>query len=197
MTRAVDGRATRRPVPAVLTGLAVAALTLTALTGCLPTAPAPRAEPSGVAHPVSVAPLAPLVVPRVLAYCPLLDATHYSGYALVIDQVYICRGDETRATDGVSTYGPWEAAYRIEHPAALLKAYSAPDALKAPKVCGHFPSDPLIIWVHHDGATKAYYAPVDACGNPSDAATSAYQKAKRTLLVQFDRGKPAVRQATP
>ncbi|MEO6532487.1 MAG: hypothetical protein ABIO06_02820 [Pseudolysinimonas sp.] len=185
MTQAAERRARHR-----LLFAALAAVVLLALSGCFPATSLPRTEPSGVAHPISVAPLAPLVVPRVLAFCPLLDAVHYSGYPLVIDKVYICRGDEERATDGVSTYGPWEVAYRIDHPDALLAAYRAPDALKAPKVCGHFPSDPLTIWVRHDGATKAYYAPVDACGNPSDAATSAYENAKRTLLVEVDRGAP-------
>jgi len=161
-----------------------------ALTGCVPAQNTPRPTQSGLTKPQSVVPLVPLVTPQVLAYCPKEDAIHVRGYLLTVDEVYICRGGGSRATDGVSTYGPWEAAYRVEHPAQLLKAYTAPDAPEAPKVCHQFPSDPLIIWVHHDGVTTAYYAPVDACGSPIPSAADAYQKARRTLLVEVDRGAP-------
>jgi hypothetical protein len=64
------------------------------------------------------------------------------------------------------------------------------DARKNPDVCTHFFLDPLIVWVHRNGVTTAYYAPVDDCGNPSAAATAAYQAAKRTLLLDVDRGAP-------
>ena len=185
--------ATRRPAMRRRSSVAVVALVaaaLVGLTGCVPAPVTPRPAPTGLTKPQSVVPLVPLVTSQVLAYCPKEDAIHVRGYLLTVDEVYICRGGGSRATDGVSTYGPWEAAYRVEHPAQLLRAYSAPDAHIAPKVCHQFPSDPLIIWVHHDGVTTAYYAPVDACGSPIASAATAYQQAKRTLLVEVDRGAP-------
>ncbi len=168
----------------------IAAVAAGVLAGCVAPDPAPRSTPTDRAVPQLVAPLSPLVVPRVLAYCPLVDAVHYSGYPLVVDEVYICRGDGRQDTDGVTSYGPWESASRIDHPAALLTAYRAPDARKSPSLCAYLGRDPLIVWVHRNGVTSAYYAPVDSCGNPSRAAAAAYQKAKRTLLVDVDRGAP-------
>jgi hypothetical protein len=71
-----------------------------------------------------------------------------------------------------------------------LKAYGLPDAHKSPGLCTFSGKDPLIVWVHRNGVTSAYYAPVDSCGNPSRAAIAAYQKAKRTVLLDVDRGAP-------
>jgi hypothetical protein len=174
---------------------AVVVLLLAMLTGCFPAGPIPSVIDSSRAQPVSTQPRVPLTGPEVLAYCPRSDAVHFGAYSLAVDVVYICRGDETRATDGVSTYGPWEAAYQIQHPAALLAAYGHPDNRRK-RLCPEPPVavDPLIIWVHRDGVTQSYYAPVDGCGLPTPAATAAYQIAKRTLLVQFDRGAPTVSQ---
>jgi hypothetical protein len=188
MTAATRRPAMRRRSSVVVVALVAAALV--SLTACVPQQ-RPRPAPTGLAKPQSVVPLVPLVSSRVLAYCPKEDAVHVRGYLLAVDEVYICRGGGSRATDGVSTYGPWEAAYRIDHPEQLLRAYAAPDAHEGPKVCHQFPSDPLIIWVHHDGVTTAFYAPVDACGSPITSAANAYQKAKRTLLVEVDRGAPS------
>ena len=168
-----------------------AALLLVTLTGCFPPGPLPSVIDSARAQPVSTEPRVPLVDPQVLAYCPRGEAAHFAAYPLPADEVYICRGDETRATDGVSTYGPWESAYQIEHPAGLLTAYAHSDGRRK-RLCPEppTPEDPLIIWVHRAGVTRSYYAPVDGCGLPTPAATAAYQVAKRTLLVQFDRGAP-------
>jgi hypothetical protein len=185
--------AARRPAMRRRSSVAVVALgavALVVLTACVPVPPTPPPAPTGLAKPQSVVPLVPLVSPRVLAYCPNEDAIHVRSYLLAVDEVYICRGGGTRGTDGVSTYGPWETAYRVEHPAQLLRAYTAPDAHAGPKVCHQFPSDPLIIWVHHGGVTTAYYAPVDACGTPLRTAADAYRTAKKTLLVEVDRGAP-------
>lgn len=174
----------------VIRSAVLAALVAALLAGCFPVQPAPRPTPTDLARPQLYSPQSPLVVPRVLAYCPLVDAVHYSGYPLVVDEVYICRGDGHQDSDGVTTYGPWESASRIDHPAALLEAYGRPDARATPGVCTNFGRDPLIVWVHRNGVTSAYYAPVDGCGNPSRAAAAAYREAKRTLLVDVDRGAP-------
>lgn len=183
MTASAARRALRRA-----SAVAVSLIVLAALAGCLPAAPAPQPTSTGLAHPDSVAPLVPFVAPRVLAYCPVEDAEHYSGYPLPVDEVYICRADGSKVTDGVSTSGPWESAYRVTDPAALLTAYRVPDAHANGRRCGPFPADPLIIWVHRNGVTKAYYAPVNGCGFPVAAAATAYQEAKRVLLVEVDHG---------
>ena len=188
---------TRRPArraPARLSVVvASCGIALAALTGCVPLAamPVPTPSPTGFAVPNAVAPLAPLVVPAVLASCPLVAPEHYDGYWIPVDEVYICRADGHHDTDGVSTYGPWETSYRIPHPAALLRAYRAPNARSSdPAQCTHDFQDPLLVWVHHDGVTSAYYAPVDGCGNPSKAAHDAYYAAPRDALISVDRGAP-------
>ena len=194
----MNRRPTRRALARLSVVAALAGVALVGLTGCVPPGPAPSASPTGIATPDTIAPIAPLVVPAVLAYCPLVDAVHYTGYWLPVDEVYICRGDGHRDTDGVSSYGPWETAYRIPHPEALLTAYRAPNARVSTAVlCAHRSQDPLIVWVHHNGVTSAYYAPVDACGDPSAAASDAYSAAKRVQLVAVDRGAPDVSKKDP
>ena len=185
-------RPTRRAL-ARLSAVVAAGVAIAALTACVPLGggPSPSPVPTWRALPNSVAPLAPLVVPRVLAYCPLVDAEHDEAYWLPVDKVYICRADGHHDTDGVSTYGPWETAYLIPDPEALLRAYRVPNARAGdPAQCPHGSQDPLIVWVHHNGVTTAYYAPVDRCGNPSKAARDAYTTAKRIELVTVDRGAP-------
>jgi hypothetical protein len=178
----------RLSVVAVVT-LAVA----TGLSACVPSDAMPLPTPSqtGFAVPRAVAPLAPLVVPAILASCPLVSPEHYHGYWIPVDEVYICRADGHHDTDGVSTYGPWEASYRIPHPEALLRAYGEPNArISDPLLCPHDFQDPLLVWVHHNGVTMAYYAPVDGCGDPSAPARDAYNSAGRIPLIAVDRGAP-------
>ena len=188
-----------RPARRALARLSVVAVSvavaIAGLTGCVPPAPSPVPSPSatGFAVPKAVAPLAPLVVPAILASCPLVSPVHYTGYWIPVDEVYICRADGHRDTDGVSTYGPWEMSYRIPQPQALLRAYRAPDARATdPLLCSNTLQDPLLVWVHHNGVTTAYYAPVDGCGNPTPAARDAYSAAKRDALIAVDRGAPDV-----
>jgi len=182
-----------RGAQARLSVIAVGAALTAALSGCVAVLPTPRPTPSptGFAVPKAAAPIAPLVVPAILASCPLVAPTHFEGYWLPVDEVYICRADGHHDTDGVSTYGPWETSYRIPHPAALLRAYRAPNARSSdPRSCPVDYPDPLLVWVHHNGVTAAYYAPVDGCGDPSTAARDAYYSAQRIPLIAVDRGAP-------
>lgn len=185
MTPAAARRALRRG-SVVLVALSL----LAGVSACFPTEPDPRPTIPGLATPVRVTPAAALVVPAVLDFCPLEPAVHFDGYLLPVDEVYICRADGSHGSDGVSTFGPWESASRIERPAALMAAYGAADARETETRCIRSFHDPLIVWVHHNGVTTAYYAPVDQCGYPSNAATTAYQKARRTILIDVDRGAP-------
>lgn len=186
MSRAA-ARRMRRGAPSLAAGLLLAV----ALSGCLPSGPAPTPANSGRALPDSVTPIIPLMSPAVLAYCPLADARHFSGYALAVDEVYICRSGQAHATNGISGYGPWESAFRVDDPATLLDAYRTSNARRKRLCTGiSYPTDPLIIWVHHDGVTRSYYAPVTGCGVPTPAARTAYETAKRTLLVDVDLGAP-------
>jgi len=191
----------QRPARRAFARLSVVAFVTAAvaagLSGCVPSlaTPPPDPSPSGYAAPRAVAPLAPLVVPAVLVSCPLLSPVHYDGYWLPVDEVFICRADEQHDTDGVTTYGPWETSYRIPHPEALLRAYRAPNArLSDPALCPMAYQDPLLVWVHHNGVTAAYYAPVDGCGDPSKAAREAYDSAGRVPLITVDRGAPQISQ---
>jgi hypothetical protein len=186
-------RPTRRALARLSVGAALCAVSVVGLSACVPlvATPEPTPSPTGFAVPNAVAPLSPLVVPAVLASCPLVGPVHYDGYWIPVDEVYICRADGHHDTDGVSTYGPWETSYRIPHPAALLHAYRVPNARSTDaQFCPHDFSDPLLVWVHHNGVTSAYYAPVDGCGNPSKAARDAYLEADRIALIAVDRGAP-------
>jgi hypothetical protein len=192
MTPPTAGRALRRA-----SAVAVALAVLAGLSACVPIEPDPQPTPTGLATPFSVAPAAPLVVPAVLDYCPLESAVHFDGYLLPVDEVFICRADGSHGSDGISTWGPWESASRVEHPAALMKAYGVADARVTGASCITSFHDPLIVWVHRNGVTTAYYAPVDRCGSPSRAAISAYVTAKRTLLIDIDRGAPDSKRLIP
>ena len=195
---------TRRPTRRAVARLSVVAVSFALIaagaTACVPlvATPEPTPSPTGFAVPNAVAPLSPLVVPAILASCPLVAPVHYDGYWIPVDEVYICRADGHHDTDGVSTYGPWETSYRIPHPAALLRAYRAPNARSSdPAQCSHDFQDPLLVWVHHDGVTSAYYAPVDGCGNPSNAARDAYTAVKRDAIIAVDRGAPETSKKDP
>ncbi len=193
-------RPTRRAIARLSVVAVSVAVLIAGITACVapvPT-PAPSPSPTGFAVPNAVAPLAPLVVPAILVSCPLVSPVHYGGYWIPVDEVYICRADGHHDTDGVSTYGPWEMSYRIPHPESLLRAYRAPDArAENPLLCPHDFQDPLLVWVHHNGVTTAYYAPVDGCGSPSAAARDAYSAAKRIPLIAVDRGAPDISKKDP
>jgi hypothetical protein len=177
-----------RPAMRRLSTAALALGVLGVLSGCFPLQPTVPATPSGLSTPRTTAPLAPLVVPAVLAFCPLGAAVHEDGSSHPGDEVFICRGDGRRDTDWVSTYGPWQTAYRVQNPATLLAAYRLSNARISHAGCTYEVQDPLIIWVHHTGVTTAYYAPVDGCGNPTPAARKAYDDATRITLVDVDLG---------
>src|SRR4051812_38582467 len=94
--RARPGRA--RAGRRALARLSVVAVCLAAtagLAGCVPSlaTPLPTPSPTGIAVPKAAAPLSPLVVPAILASCPLLSPEHYDGYWIPVDEVYICRAD--------------------------------------------------------------------------------------------------------
>jgi hypothetical protein len=183
VTRGTARRAmSRRPF------VAVAAVCLLALSGCVSLHPDPQPTLTGRALPALVAPIVPLSIPAVLEDCPAQNAVHYAGYPLPVDRVYICRADGHHGSDGVSTTGPWESAALVVQPAALLAAYRAPDARRTRGQCPTAEQDPLIIWVHHESVTTAYYAPVDGCGNPTQASRDAYNAAKLNTQIDVDRG---------
>jgi hypothetical protein len=166
------------------------------LTGCV--AGGDRVElPTFPAVPGFHEPTYPLTQPTVLAYCPAMRAEHLVSFPAEPDAVYLCRAGEHRATDGTSTYGPWETVYRVADPVALLRRYSVPDATRSTGPCPQYLADPLILWVHVDGTVVAVYAPVDECGFPQEAAAAAYQIADREFVVEVDTGGPVDTHDTP
>lgn len=178
-------------VTASLLALALAA----GLTGCWPT-PDPVAEPTFPAEPQQLEPLTPITEPAVLAYCPAVNAVHYDGFA-PYEFVYACRADDHRPSDGVTTYGPWEATYRIRDPQTLLAQYATPNGTRRAGPCPARAADPLILWVHARGTVEAIYAPVDECGFPRDEIVTAYANSDRDLLLEFDSGAPLDAHDTP
>lgn len=182
----------RSPV-AFGTGLA---LCLIALAGCYPTGD-PVVEPAFPAEPMLRHPLTPITDAAVLAYCPDIPAQHFEGFT-AYEQVYICRADEHRPSDGTSTYGPWQSVYSVGDPRGLLGRYAAPNATRIVSgACGQVAPDPLIVWVHRAGEVVAVYAPVDGCGFPRTEVVSAYQDAERELLLEVDSGGPLDEHDTP
>jgi hypothetical protein len=179
----------------------VAAASLLAMAGlglsaCWP-APEPDREPSFPAEPQLRVPLDPITEPAVLEYCPAMAAVHFEGFVAPYEFVYACRAGEHRASDGVTTYGAWEVAYRIADPHELLRVYAIPSDTRRVGPCPTYLADPLILWVHAQGTVEAIYAPVDECGFPRDDASIAYATAERRVLVEVDQGAPLDERDTP
>lgn len=169
-----------RPVAALVTGLVLC------LAGCFPVGD-PVVESTFPANPLQLQPLVPITAEPVLEYCPDIPAEHFGGFA-AHEIVYICRADEHRATDGTSTYGPWQAVYRVNDPQALLEGYSLPDDTRIVTGCPEGDQDPLIVWVHAGGTIRAIYAPVNGCGYARGEMVDLYQHAERDLVVEVDSG---------
>jgi hypothetical protein len=166
------------------------------LTACWP-GPEPEPEPSFTAEPQRRVPLDPITEPAVLEYCPAMEAVHFDGFDAPYEFVYACRAGEHRASDGVTSYGAWEAAYRIADPHELLRVYAIPNDARRVGPCPNYLADPLILWVHAQGSVEAIYAPVDECGFPRDDASIAYATADRRVLVEFDQGARLDERDTP
>jgi len=157
------------------------------LTGCFPDPP----SQDGRAIPAAVTPYPEITAPAIVRYCPPMVGAHFGGVVGPLDRVYACRPDVQLATDGITTYGPWQIAYLLPHPDALLRAYAKPNApAQPPSRCGAVIVDPLMIWVDRAGDYSAYYAPVDGCGAPTSAAARAYRTAERTVVADVDMGAP-------
>ena len=181
------------------TSIAAACLLATVgvgLTGCWPSQE-PVPEPSFPAEPQAREPLDPITEPDVLEYCPSQQAIHLPGFVGPYDFVYACRAGEHRPSDGVTTYGDWQVAYRIVNPHSLLEVYATPNQTRKVGPCPDYLADPLILWVHERGTVVAVYAPVDECGFPQDDAVTAYATADRHVLVEFDQGVPLDERDTP
>jgi hypothetical protein len=170
----------RRPVAALVTGLVLC------LAGCYPVGD-PVVESTFAANPLELRPLVPITAEPVLEYCPDIPAEHFEGFA-AHETVYICRADEHRATDGTSTYGPWQAVYRVTDPQTLLEGYALPDDTRIVTGCPAGDQDPLIVWVHAGGTISAIYAPVNGCGYARGEMVDLYQHAERDLVVEVDSG---------
>ncbi len=183
----------RRAIAATASLITIAGLGLSA---CRP-APDPEPESSFPADPQQRLPLDPITEPAVLEYCPAMEAVHFEGFVAPYEFVYACRAGENRASDGVTTYGSWQVAYRIADPHELLEVYASPNATRRVGPCPSYPADPLILWVHGHGTIEAVYAPVDECGFPSDDAVTAYANADRRVIVEFDQGAPLDERDTP
>jgi hypothetical protein len=177
----------RGPVAVAVAGFALCLLGAT-LAGCFPIGE-PVAGPTSPAQPLTVHADPVLTDATVLGYCPDIPAEHFEGFTSY-EAVYICRGDEHRATDGTSTYGPWETVYRVIDPRPMLELYALPDDTRIETDCPAGSDDPLIIWVHAAGAVRAIYAPVNGCGFARGEMVDAYQKVDRELLVEVDTGGP-------
>jgi hypothetical protein len=177
----------RRPHAArISAGLMLVVLALP-LAGCFPAAPEPA---SGRATPDRAQGLVPILDPRILAVCPAVTPHHLHGVVTPADRVLICRAGIHLASDGLTSYGPWELASRVPRPARLLAAYRSADAPVRPSGCPAGAEDPLLIWIDRAGDVRAYYAPVDGCGHPQAAAATAYRTATRETLVEIDTGRP-------
>jgi hypothetical protein len=179
----------RRPAAAIL-----AVVVALALTACFPM----RASEEGKAIPDALTPLPELTDPQIVQYCPGYLPQHLGGPISPIDRVYVCRADVRIASDGATTYGPWQVVYRLPHPDRLIAAYAGPDATARSRAsCGAVIVDPLIIWVYRAGTPTPYRAPVDGCGAPTAAAAKAYRTADRDPVIGVDTGAPDYQPTLP
>jgi hypothetical protein len=160
------------------------------LTACFPAAPEP---PAGRATPNRAQGLVPILDLRTLAICPAVTPHHLDGVVTPGDRVLICRAGIRRASDGLTSYGPWELAASVPRPARLVAAYRTPDAPIRTSGCPAGAQDPLLIWIDRGGSVHAYYAPVDGCGSPQAAAAAAYRTAPRDTILEIDTGEPGYR----
>jgi hypothetical protein len=138
-----------------------------------------------------VTPVPEITDPNIVAFCPPMVGAHLDGVVSPVDTVYLCRTGVSLATDGATTYGPWQMAYELPHPEKLLAVYATPDSIALPAdQCAPKIVDPLIVWVDRGGTVSAYYAPVDGCGAPIRQAVDAYRRADRLPVAGVDTGAP-------
>ena len=166
-----------------------------ALTACFPP---PQGDDADRAIPDALTPLPELTDPQIVQYCPGYVPQHLGGPISPIDRVYACRADVRIASDGMTTFGPWQVVYRLPHPDRLVAAYGKPDAAaRSHAACGSKIVDPLIVWVYRAGSATPYRAPVDGCGAPTAAAAKAYRTASRVAVVGVDTGAPDYKPTLP
>lgn len=180
--------------PTAVLGAALAVAVALALTACFPARP----SDDGKAIPDALTPLPELTDPQIVQYCPGYLPQHLGSRISPIDRVYVCRADVRIASDGATTFGPWQVVYRLPHPDRLVAAYARPDATaRPPGACGSDIADPLVIWVYRAGAATPYRAPVDGCGAPTPAAAKAYRTADRVPIIGVDTGAPGYQPTLP
>lgn len=157
------------------------------LSGCFPAAP----SQDGLAQPDAVTPYPEITDVTIVRFCPPMVGAHFGGVVGPLDRVYACSTNVSLPSDGITTYGPWQIAYLLPHPRALLRAYAAPNAVARPAgQCGTVIVDPLMVWVDRGGDFTAYYAPVDGCGAPTIAAAKAFHDSRRIVVADADTGAP-------
>jgi hypothetical protein len=159
---------------------AVAAVMLLALTGCTPGSPAAEPTAWGAMNPMN-----PPTHPHIARYCPNEPADHFDGDPEAFDTVYVCTVEDVPPSqNGLPRTKQTADRIAPDAVAALLTAYSAPDAKPTDDACAAMMADPLVIWIVEGDDTVAVRAPVGGCGFPTDEATKAFQDAPReTILV--------------
>ncbi|WP_143087239.1 hypothetical protein [Geodermatophilus ruber] len=122
----------------------------------------------------------PAVEPE--AACPVQTPEHLSGGGADATEVYIC----TRESRAVPDDGMWmfQVVRRVSGGLdPLLQAYAAPDDSPVSGIaCAAIGYDPLVVYLHGDGGTRAVRAPVDTCGAPTAQARSAYDSLVTTVV---------------
>jgi hypothetical protein len=169
--------------------IVLAAIVVTALSGCGATAPEPG-TPSPAAS--TAAPEGPGVAPvdggvysllpathaHVQLTCPVVSAVHYDPSAIpatAVDGAYICTAEPwTDAPDGTPQLVQYVNRIAQGDVTRLLAAYAAPDAEPADEACDSALRDPLIVWLHVAEQITPVFAPRDPCGAPVADADAAY-----------------------
>ena len=168
----------------------VFAAVLFALAACAPATPGPTASTSDSPAPQPstlglVRPIVPPTHPHVTRYCPAEDAVHFDGDPAAFDTVYVCSVEDVPPSqNGLPRTKQTVDRIAPDAVAALLTAYSAPNAPPTDGACIAMAADPLIIWVVEGDDVVAVRAPVDECGFPTPEAAEAFEIAPReTILV--------------
>jgi hypothetical protein len=167
----------------------LAAIVLTALSGCAATAPETESPSPTASTPApggpGVAPadggvysLLPATHAHVQLTCPVVSAVHYDATAIPVAEVdgaYICTAEPwTDAPDGTPQLVQYVNRVDQGDVTGLLAAYAAPDAEPTDEACDSVLHDPLIVWLHVGERITPVFAPRDACGAPVEDASAAY-----------------------
>jgi hypothetical protein len=149
-----------------------------------PTSTSSEGDIQGGTQPTTTMPLTEFPDSDELAgWCPLdVEAVHLHQLTATVSSAAVC--STALGEDGFATTTVSAVSGGLDE---LLAAYAVPNAPVDPSiVCTLQLEDPLLVWVTYPGE-RSYpvYAPVSACGFPTDDAKAAFTALELTPVASF------------